>query len=714
MPHTETPVTDYDLKVTEEDDTVEMKKEPVQPESEDEDISVPLIDTPDFEDIPAYETDVSELEMSEETAPGETETPEPAGEAFPDIEDEIAEQTETARQATDGGYGVPVEEYGAPSKKERKEIRNKQTAADDSGEMEFVDENDITFTEIDSELDIENKSGYNDEEENRQKPPVSVVPEEPHDMNFDDISAFEDDLRDSPAERAADEKDGQHSLLAQIASELASIRSEISTLKTELDGLKKQDVSPALPQEKDTEPSGFFADDGGDETIALTGDELNNILINADFTEESGDTETEERSAGEGIPENGSEPEADEHIPEETAADEAPVSLTEPENAQYGSAAQDTAGPALSDFDEPQDFEAERQPGTGAGSVPEEEEFPDFGTADEQAEPISKESAESGSGEYNIDDYQDTGGFDISLDFNENLEEPSLDDLQFSEPESEAEPEETLPEEISIPKTEDILVESDEDFLDSSEYPLTAAIDEKNIEYLKEDANSDIPEELPEDIPDMPFPEPEMEEIVLEDESALDESSVPETAELTDTLGEEPGAEEEITASFETELPAEDISAPEDAGADEEFVLPPEEETFTEEVEDMTVPEPEFTVKDADAVSAAAEEQSAVFPEPAAEETEVTEPEAQEPAAVPVKEPEAQEPAGDAGSAGKQQEPENGGKEDLSSGLREEIKTVLCYMDQLLESLPEEKIEEFAKSEHFETYKKLFQELGLT
>jgi hypothetical protein len=49
----------------------------------------------------------------------------------------------------------------------------------------------------------------------------------------------------------------------------------------------------------------------------------------------------------------------------------------------------------------------------------------------------------------------------------------------------------------------------------------------------------------------------------------------------------------------------------------------------------------------------------------------------------------------------------------FSSSLKEELKTVLSYMDQLLESLPEEKIEEFAKSEYFETYKKLFEELGL-
>jgi hypothetical protein len=37
----------------------------------------------------------------------------------------------------------------------------------------------------------------------------------------------------------------------------------------------------------------------------------------------------------------------------------------------------------------------------------------------------------------------------------------------------------------------------------------------------------------------------------------------------------------------------------------------------------------------------------------------------------------------------------------------------LVYLDQLLEALPEEKINEFAKSEYFETYKKLFEEFGL-
>ena len=51
---------------------------------------------------------------------------------------------------------------------------------------------------------------------------------------------------------------------------------------------------------------------------------------------------------------------------------------------------------------------------------------------------------------------------------------------------------------------------------------------------------------------------------------------------------------------------------------------------------------------------------------------------------------------------------------EIPASMKEEIKSVLTYMDQLLENLPEDKIAEFAQSEQFETYKKLFAELGLS
>ena len=49
-----------------------------------------------------------------------------------------------------------------------------------------------------------------------------------------------------------------------------------------------------------------------------------------------------------------------------------------------------------------------------------------------------------------------------------------------------------------------------------------------------------------------------------------------------------------------------------------------------------------------------------------------------------------------------------------NADLKQDIKSVLLYMDQLLENLPEDKIIEFAKSDEFVTYKKLFSELGLS
>ena len=53
-------------------------------------------------------------------------------------------------------------------------------------------------------------------------------------------------------------------------------------------------------------------------------------------------------------------------------------------------------------------------------------------------------------------------------------------------------------------------------------------------------------------------------------------------------------------------------------------------------------------------------------------------------------------------------------EDDENAELKKDIKSVLLYMDQLLENLPEDKIVEFAKSEEFATYKKLFSELGLS
>jgi len=52
-------------------------------------------------------------------------------------------------------------------------------------------------------------------------------------------------------------------------------------------------------------------------------------------------------------------------------------------------------------------------------------------------------------------------------------------------------------------------------------------------------------------------------------------------------------------------------------------------------------------------------------------------------------------------------------KESEPQELKEQVKVVLSYLDQLLDALPEEKIKEFAESKTFEIYRKLFEELNI-
>jgi hypothetical protein len=49
----------------------------------------------------------------------------------------------------------------------------------------------------------------------------------------------------------------------------------------------------------------------------------------------------------------------------------------------------------------------------------------------------------------------------------------------------------------------------------------------------------------------------------------------------------------------------------------------------------------------------------------------------------------------------------------ISPLLLDNIKSVLLYVDKLLEGLPEAKITEFANSDYFRTYRNVFKELGL-
>lgn len=76
-------------------------------------------------------------------------------------------------------------------------------------------------------------------------------------------------------------------LLTNIVGELSSLKKEISMLKVNIHTVENGNASLEKNGVEQEEATGFFKDEDTDEAIALTGDELNNILITADFTDEN-------------------------------------------------------------------------------------------------------------------------------------------------------------------------------------------------------------------------------------------------------------------------------------------------------------------------------------------------------------------------------------------------------------------------------------------
>jgi pilus assembly protein FimV len=201
--------------------------------------------------------------------------------------------------------------------------------------------------------------------------------------------------------------------------------------------------------------------------------------------------------------------------------------------------------------------------------------------------------------------------------------------------------------------------------------------------------------------------EPEEVEIQLEEKPAdLDlgslEEELPATPELELEELEEDGASE-LTLEEPAESPAplaEELSLEELSG--ESAAEPLELETVAEAEAEPAAVEPLELVEELPDLSLA-DEQPAL--EPASES-------AAEPVELELME-EAMEPSAAAPAEDLSPLPAGGQTEELPEDLREDVKSVLSYLDQLLEALPDEKIRQFAQSEYFGVYKRLFEELGL-
>lgn len=471
------------------------------------------------------------------------------------------------------------------------------------------------------------------------------------------------------------------SMLDMIMKELSGLKSEINSLRDEFQNLK--DSKPAaqeLPEEKAVsespeaeqnteepqaqkeeiseepeghENSGFFDENDSDDTIALSGDELSNIMNTADITE------TEENASAQ------DDIEIPEELPEEFAVKPEDEALSEKTEENFDK---------LSDETEEHDVPAEE--------IPEETDFLQDKTIDEPApetEPaeeaeISLETEKNPSEETEIqnegaDDFNEDSPFgtidetnsmetepDSGLSMNsdeEKLEEPDLDEINMK----------NMEEEISIPKVDELA--------DDSDTPLD--------DILVESSNSDLINSVDEKettLPEMP----------------LDDA---ENAEPAEELSEA----QEINAGEETS---------------DKNLSPSDEETKI--YEDFIAKDPEVSEGISDENidylkddNSEADSDSAEETEPA-EELSETEPEV----AAESEEPEISDEVIPEETASADETSLETEEKQLPDDLKNDVKSVLLYMDQLLENLPEDKIMEFAKSEQFSTYKKLFSELGLS
>jgi hypothetical protein len=531
----------------------------------------------------------------------------------------------------------------------------------------------------------------------------------------------------------------------KIAEELSSIKNELSSLKQEL----YQSKHPAVEHEEQN--GGGFFDGEEDEKIALTGDELNTILNTADFTAEAGASdqgeaiESEPLDLAEVDTESPETPDLSEQLLEPDVAffaglDAAMEDLPEIEDSFIFSAGNMEMAPEIempheleippdmeisSDMEIPPDMEISpelemlRENGVEPMTpVPEDISFLEEDPADTNLPFMDLLEADSllppgtFSFENSLDDISsfDDSSFDfedavieepdLKGELKENpIEEPSLENFSL---ELDMEPLSGEDETMELPDSggdrtdanEEIEIHPDDsggsnelvsdglsdtfspndDLLDTTDISIDDLIDVSPAE----EAPENIGDALNDDAYDQVIPEgfliesgdsPAREQNILDD-------GLPEN--IDDSLAD-PFVMEDI-------LEIEDFAK--DGSADLE-PIPEEPEPVPEDLE--LIPE-EL--------------------EPVPEEPEVEE--------APAKEEDDIAPVADipALANASPQRPVQKTHPDVDvsvipPGIKLELRSVLSYMDQLLESLPENKIEEFAKSEYFDTYKKLFEDLGL-
>ena len=289
-------------------DFTEIKDDAVKPSDDDE----PPAGLENFSEI--------SLEDFEDEAPAEPSESDDGFETVDDFDDILTDDTaeeqksEYSKQKEDTALDLNVTADDEGTKVQSpSELSSPVVEEDNADILIFGTDDDDTAEDVDS--DTEEPVFFDDIEAVKQDLLSTQHTDEQKDKEAE--SAPEKDTKDTKetmdtitatSQQSTPEQDKATELLMQIAHEISDLKAELNSLKLGMDAHTKAISEAAVKdsgdhqEEKiaDTESSGFFSDDDTDETIALTGDELNNILITADFTEEQNSEEGERTAADEG------------------------------------------------------------------------------------------------------------------------------------------------------------------------------------------------------------------------------------------------------------------------------------------------------------------------------------------------------------------------------------------------------------------------------
>lgn len=527
---------------------------------------------------------------------------------------------------------------------------------------------------------------------------------------------------ESTGEGNMDNAIDNNELLTQIVDDLKEVKNEISNLKSEFEEFKRNGagseseevIEPVVEPIPNDGDKGFFGDEDDDDTIALSGDELTNILSSAEMTSENSDGEQELEAPS-------SSADARESVQTEEDILGSAESMPEVPNDYNQEDADSDVDFGNESLEEPNLDEVE----IGA-SAEEESDASEGSDAEEEIEvpkvdDILVESSNSDfienaiTGDVPAPAEESEGEFTESQDF----EEPLVGEEELK---AEAEEQsERLAAELSEADDDN---SEDEDSSDTTPEmdQILATIHQENMEkdkihpevYSESEESEESPLEEPV-APQVNEPEKELDIEALKTE-ALEEFDEPEVVENDDIENESSVEVEYVPATGGDPFANEE--KPELTEDNIEFLKEDEDEKIEPGISEEPVTKVFNGWENPDNTDEAISEEEAVAESAGA--TEV----AEEPA-LEASEPEvADEVPGASGlsaaalaSSGNDtssSEETDAPAEAIPEELKEEIKTVLSYMDQLLENLPEEKIEEFARSEQFSTYKKLFKELGLS